>query len=229
MSVELRLHRSGPHASTEHASLIRHRQREDRQRWVVRCPVRSATTLRHPVERSDAELLQGIRGDDHSAWNEFVRRHTQRIWNAARAQVQEDHLAADVVQTVWVELIRHLDSIRNDASIRYWLVTVAHHEAIRVSKQQRRFAGDAPLSFLADPGSPDEARRIEESDQVAALRRAFDELSDNCRALLGLLFSGRELTYDEIAEQLRRPVGSIGPTRERCLTRLKKRFDLVAG
>ncbi len=173
-------------------------------------------------DRSDAELLAGIRSGDQTAWSALVHRYGGRLWTTARAQGLSAELASDVVQTVWLILLDSVTAIRNDDSIRFWLTTVARHEAIRVSIRQRRLGDDKALPYLSDPASSDARDRVEESDQVASLRQAMTQLSDRCRELLHMMFSDVEFSYREIADLLGRPIGSLGAQRARCLDHLRE-------
>jgi RNA polymerase sigma factor (sigma-70 family) len=171
--------------------------------------------------RSDTELLTAIRAGDDTAWAELVQRYAGRIWATARAQSLSPELASDVVQTVWLVLLDKISTIRNDESIRFWLTTVARHEAIRVSKSQRRLGTDAALPYLADPTSSAGHDLIERTEQTQSVRQAMTEISARCRELLHLLFSEAELSYKEIADLLDRPIGSLGAQRARCLDELR--------
>lgn len=177
------------------------------------------------IDRSDVELVEGIRAGDEAAWNELVKRYTGRLWATARAQGLSAELASDVVQTVWLALLDGLTEIRKAESIRFWLTTVARHEAIRVSRRQRRLGDDAPLPYLADTSAPFERERVETLDQVGAMRIAMTNLSERCRELLHLLFSDEDFSYQEIAELLGRPIGSLGAQRARCLSQLRELLD----
>jgi len=172
-------------------------------------------------ERSDSELLTAIRAGDNAAWADLVRRYTARIWATARAQSLSAEQASDVVQTVWLILLDSLSNIRNDESIRFWLTTVARHEAIRVSKAQRRLGDDAALEYLADPSAEVGSDRIERSEEVAQMRQAMNQISARCRELLHLLFCEVDYSYREIADLLDRPIGSLGAQRARCLDDLR--------
>jgi RNA polymerase sigma factor (sigma-70 family) len=176
-------------------------------------------------EQSDAELLAAIRAGDARAWSGLVHRHGGRVWAIARAQGLSAELSADVVQTVWLVLLDSLSSIRNDDSIRFWLATVARHEAIRLSIRQRRLGDERALSYLADPSSSDAEARVDQHDQIAAVRNALRKLSDRCRELLHVLFSDIEFSYREIADLLGRPIGSLGAQRARCLDQLRDLLD----
>jgi len=172
-------------------------------------------------ESSDSELLTAIRAGDNTAWGLLVRRYAGRIWATARAQSLNTEQASDVVQTVWLVLLDKIWTIRNDDSIRFWLTSVARHEAIRVSKAQRRLSNDAALEYLADPNSEAGPDRIERSDLIVHMRRAMNHISARCRELLHLLFCEIEYSYREIADLLERPIGSLGAQRARCLDELR--------
>ena len=171
-------------------------------------------------ESSDAELLTAIRAGDDTAWAELVRRYAGRIWATARAQSLNPEQASDVVQTVWLVLLDKIWTIRNDESIRFWLTSVARHEAIRVSKAQRRLGNDTSLEYLADPNS-EVGDRLERSDVIVRIRQAMNRISSRCRELLHLLFCEIEYSYREIADLLERPIGSLGAQRARCLDELR--------
>jgi RNA polymerase sigma factor (sigma-70 family) len=173
------------------------------------------------VERTDVELVEGIRMGDELSWTVLVERYTGRLWATARAQGLSTELAQDVVQTVWLALLDDVDKLHKAESIRFWLTTVARHEAIRVSRRQRRLGDDTPLPYLADATAQADGERVETLDQVAAVRIALTKLPVRCRELLHLLFSEEEFSYREIADLLGRPIGSLGAERGRCLDRLR--------
>ena len=179
------------------------------------------------VERSDAELVEGIRVGDESAWTELVQRYTGRLWATARAQGLSTELASDVVQTVWLALLDEVGRLRKAESIRFWLTTVARHQAIRVSRGQRRLGDDVALPYLADTNASVDRERVETLDQVAAMRLAMTKLSERCRELLHLLFSDEDFSYQEIADLLGRPIGSLGAQRARCLDQLRELLDVA--
>lgn len=173
-------------------------------------------------DQSDAQLLASIRSGDQTAWSALVRRHSGRIWATARAQGLSAELASDVVQTVWLVLLDSLSSIRKDDSIRFWLTTVARHEAIRLSVRQRKLGNDNPLPYLADPQSSEALDRVDDHGQIAEVRQAMQRLGDRCRELLHLLFSDADFSYREVADLLGRPIGSLGAQRARCLDQLRE-------
>jgi RNA polymerase sigma factor (sigma-70 family) len=171
---------------------------------------------------SDAELVERVRVGDQQAWAELIARYGARVWAVARSQGLDRERASDVVQTVWLNLLHGVDNVREPGAIAAWLVTVARREAIRVDRMSKRVV-------LVDEGSFERRAAVADdldhaavrNDDSALVRRAVDRLGDRCRELLRLLYSSDELSYTEIAGALQMPIGSIGPTRSRCLDRLR--------
>ena len=141
----------------------------------------------------------------------------------ARAEGIGSGDAADVVQTVWLELLRRLHEIRSPQALTGWLVTAARREAWRVRTRSRRQAADgvAVLEEAPDPGpEPDEGLLADERDR--ALWRHFARLTERCRRLLWIVAQVERPDYAVVSEALGMPHGSIGPTRGRCLAKLRE-------
>jgi RNA polymerase sigma factor (sigma-70 family) len=165
---------------------------------------------------------------DRGAWNALVERYGAMIWSVARAHRLGDADAADVFQTTWLRLVEHLGEIRNPDGIGAWLATTARHECLRILRVgQRHVLTDgfdmAEESSAAPP--PDAGLLAGERD--AALWRAFSGISARCRGLLRMLVADPPPSYEEIGAALDMPIGSIGPTRGRCLEQLRARLATV--
>jgi RNA polymerase sigma factor (sigma-70 family) len=174
-------------------------------------------------EPSDAELLERVRNGDERAWTTLVHRHNRRLWAVARAHGIDREQAADVVQTVWLNLMNGVDTIRTPAALRGWLATVTRNEAIRVSKLARRTQPTVDDVFEhMTTATPDHDAGVILTEDRRLVRAAMGAIGDRCRELLSLLFSSDEIAYGEIAELLDMPIGSIGPTRARCLHKLRE-------
>ena len=131
------------------------------------------------------------------------------------------------MQTVWLNLLQKASTIRSADSVRFWLMTVARHEAIRVSKRHRRHAlarrwAKAPTPR---PSIHSAASRTSIGWRHCATRSA--RLDEECRTLLVTLYSAA--SYREAAEALGRPIGSLGPTKGRCEEKLKRLLGLGGG
>jgi RNA polymerase sigma factor (sigma-70 family) len=137
---------------------------------------------------------------------------------------------ADVNQIVCLRLVSYLDRLNDPAALRGWVVTVARHECYRVLRERHRRAAD--LDLLTDPSAdvaerlaPAADERLLRTERQRELQAAFTQLSDDCQRLLRLLSTDPPLSYADVASVLDRPIGAIGPTRQRCLARLREILD----
>lgn len=166
------------------------------------------------------ELLARAAEGDQEAWDALVDRFSQMVWSIARGFRLDDATAKDVTQTVWLRLVENLDRITDPERLPGWLATTCRREALRVKGVRERMI---PTEFeydIADEKPSLEAMLVED-EQAREVLVAFEGLSEDCRQLLRLLCADPPLSYEEIAEIVGRPIGSLGPTRSRCLERLK--------
>ena len=181
------------------------------------------------MEPSDEALVLACRHGDATAWETLVDRYQRLIYTICRhAGLDEEH-AADVFQRVFESLFAHLAEIEQPAMIGSWLATTARHEAWRLSRRERLArvsgsSGDPTLPALDTVPPPDELLlRIEEQVKV---RDAVAMLDPRCRRLLALLFYEAEPpTYTVVASALGMSEGSVGPTRARCLQKLRRLLE----
>ncbi len=169
-------------------------------------------------------LLEAAAHGDQAAWDALVDRYVSLLWSVARAHRLSDADAADVVQTTWLKLVENLGRIKDPERLPGWLATTARHECLRQIRRtdRERPTDDQVWESEPAPGAGvDAALLLGERD--AALWRALDRLSDQCRRLLRVLMATPPPSYAEVAAALDMPVGSIGPTRQRCLGRLRER------
>jgi len=182
-----------------------------------------------PVDVSDAEahvtqLVARAAARDRAAWDEIVDRYVALLWNVALKHGLSESDAADVVQTTWLRLLEHIGDIRDPSRLSSWLATTAQREAYRVIALRRRVVptGDDEGSFDGpDHTLPDPDEQLLAAERAVDLRRAVEVLPRPWQRLVGLLVSDPPLSYQEISRQLDLPVGSIGPTRGRCMARLR--------
>jgi len=172
-----------------------------------------------------AGLVNAAGPGDQSAWNRLVEEFGSMIWAIARAHRLRDADAADVSQATWLALIQHIDRLNNPAGVGAWLATTARRECLSVLRGGGRsvlFGDDCPEHESHEPG-PGDALLITERDD--ALWRSFSRLRGSDQALLRLLTVDPRPPYEEIAAALDMPIGSIGPTRQRALARLRELLD----
>jgi RNA polymerase sigma factor (sigma-70 family) len=186
---------------------------------VVTASNKSATDR---AARVGACLVRAANGET-AALDEIVRELNPLLWHVARGEGLGAEAAADVVQTTWLELLRRLRDIRSPGALTSWLVTTTRREAWRVRELSRRQVpdGSAQLESEPDPGpGPGERLFADERDQI--LWRHVQLLPERCRKLLRIVAHVARPDYAVVAEALGMPVGSIGPTRGRCLAKLRE-------
>ncbi len=181
-------------------------------------------------DRSVAALVVRVGEGDQAAWNELVERYSPLVWSICLHYQLNRQDIDDVGQNVWLLLVEHIGSLREAAALPGWLATTTKHEALRVLRASRRrdHAGLPPEDQL--PPDPDDVAIEQElilAERNAALRAAFAELPHRCHELLSLLMSDPPPGYASISATLGIPVGSIGPTRARCLDRLRRSPHLI--
>jgi RNA polymerase sigma factor (sigma-70 family) len=173
------------------------------------------------VDGTNGELLAAAAVGNQRAWNALVQRHTSLLWSIARSYRLSSADAADVVQTTWLRLVEHLDKIADPERLPGWLATTTRRECIHLMRRtDRRTEFAAELPDPEDDGpAPDEALLRDERD--AELWRALARLDELCQRLLRVLMADPPPAYTDVAEALGIKVGSIGPTRGRCLAKLR--------
>jgi RNA polymerase sigma factor (sigma-70 family) len=172
------------------------------------------------------ELVRLAAGGDRAAWERLVDRFGGLVWSVARAHRLSQADAADVAQTTWLQLVEHLDRLQKPDAVGAWLATTARRESLRVLRINARMPPSDQVPDAMDPGPPAGAALIA-AERDEALWAAFAELPERCRLLLRLLMADDPPSYEEIGEILGMPIGSIGPTRIRCLARLRSEVGLV--
>jgi RNA polymerase sigma factor (sigma-70 family) len=176
-------------------------------------------------------LVARVTGGDEGAWNELVERYAPLVWSVcARYQLDRGDID-DVGQTVWLLLVENLGSLREPAALPGWLATTTRHECLRIlrSGRHRDFGALPPDDQMpADPAAVTIEQDVIDAERNAALRAAFAELTDGCHDLISLLIGDPPADYARISATLGIPVGSIGPTRARCLDKLRRSPHLAA-
>lgn len=165
---------------------------------------------------------------DRLRLSELVDLVTPLLWHTVRAQRVAHEQAEDVVQTTWLRLVHHADTIQDPRAVLAWLIITAKRESWRVVKDAKRVQ---PLPEADDDTDlPDTAMAGPESAALASIEgrvlwRHIETLSERCRSLLRVVAFSDRPDYAAVAEALGMPVGSIGPTRGRCLAKLRLLLD----
>ena len=179
----------------------------------------------------DAQLAARCAQGEAAAWRVLVQRYQRLVYAVARRGGLDEHGAADVFQTVFTRLLEALPRIEQPDRLQAWIVTTAKREVFLLIKRGRRTEsmtgtpdaqGESDEWDVADE-APLPEEMLGELQQLHALRLGLDRLDKRCRDLLELLFVDDEdrLPYEEISARLGMPAGSIGPTRSRCLGKLR--------
>ena len=174
-----------------------------------------------PLDRDLIAALGEGGGAAREAWSVLVRRHSPRMYAVARSFAIDAQTAEDLVQTAWLRLLSRSDQLRDPQAVGPWLCMIVRNEARRLTTRRREIPAEAPIEHRpALTDAPDARMLRAERDQ--AVRLAFSNLGAECRQLLRLMLADPPLSYDEIAVAVDRPRGSLGPTRRRCLRRLRE-------
>jgi RNA polymerase sigma factor (sigma-70 family) len=173
--------------------------------------------------RAVAALVRLAREGDEGAWNGLVDEFASLVWSIARAHRLSAADAADVSQTCWLKLAEHLNRIRDPERVGAWLAATTRHECLRVLRRsQRELPLGDDLPEPPGPGPPSPVAGLIRDERAAALWDAFALLPERCQALLRVLMADHPPSYEDVGAALDMPVGSIGPTRARCLERLRR-------
>lgn len=185
---------------------------------------RSAATRPGQRDRNEriASLMKAARDGDDDALGHIVTELSPVLWHVARAAGLSPGDAEDVLQTVWTALVAHLGSVRDPAALIGWLVVTTRRESWRVRETGRRqLPADAEwLSTMPDPG-PGSEDQVIINEQRRALWAAVRQLSPRCQELIRIVAFVPRPDYQTVAAELGMPTGSIGPTRGRCLAKLR--------
>jgi RNA polymerase sigma factor (sigma-70 family) len=179
-------------------------------------------------ERRVGDLVRAAAAGDRRAWDHVVDRFSGLLWSVAAGYRLSQADAADVFQTTWLRLLENLGNLRDPERVGAWLATTARHECQRALRRVDRFkpVGDERELEPQGPGPPPPEALVLESERDRTLWQAFAQLSERCQRLLRVVVVVSP-PYEEAAAVLEMPVGSIGPTRARCLERLRR--NLVGG
>jgi RNA polymerase sigma factor (sigma-70 family) len=162
------------------------------------------------------------RAGDPSALDELVHAMSPILWHVVRATGLDKEQSEDVVQTAWLALVRNAETVGDPQAVARWLCTTARREAWRVSKTAGRSTAveDDTLEWHL-PAQPSPEAQVVLGDEQARLWESLKVLPERCQKLLRIVAMEPRPDYARIAGELKMPIGSIGPTRGRCLDKLR--------
>jgi RNA polymerase sigma factor (sigma-70 family) len=173
-------------------------------------------------------LVERARAGDKAAWDGIVERYAPLVWSVCRRYGLSTADAEDVGSSVWLRLIEKLDTIKEPAALPGWLATTTQRACFHHFRANERQIPVGDIDLDADESAPGPDGWLLKEERHIALRDAFVELSGRCRQLLTMLFGEPAVPYARISSSLDMPVGAIGPTRRRCLQRLREMPSLAA-
>jgi len=178
-----------------------------------------------------ADLVTRARDGDKQAWDGLVERYAPLIWSICVRHRLGRMDAEDVGQSVWLQLVDQLDKIREPAALPGWLATATRRECLRVLRmvhgsRTARYAPDA--ESMADDRAAAADQDLLAAERRAVFREAFARLPACDQQLIAALIEDPPVPYAQISARLGIPVGSIGPTRRRCLDKLRRHPAIAA-
>ncbi|MFQ5857075.1 MAG: RNA polymerase sigma factor [Anaerolineae bacterium] len=177
------------------------------------------------MRESDGGLIQACRKGDTRAWKRLLDRYERLVFSIPLSYGLSREDAADISQLTFTILIQSLETLPEDSRLGAWLATVARRHTWRMLKRKQRESVGRIEDLAESVSSLGKANRgsIERWELIEWLNHGLSLLSESCRdLLLALYFDPQQPSYAEVAERRNMPVGSIGPTRARCLERLKQ-------
>ena len=168
------------------------------------------------------DLVTRAATGDEQAWGALVERYAPLLWSICRRYRLASDDAADVGQSVWLRLLDQLGSLRDPAALPGWLAVTAERECWRVLRAHRPPTAAAATGIIPDQQTSVAEQELLRAERHAALREAVSRLPPRCQQLIALLIADPPRSYAQISATLGIPVGSIGPTRSRCLAKLRR-------
>ena len=191
-------------------------------------PGRGAGTQGDRAERDRTRLFERACAGDREALHQVVAELTPLLWHVARSQGLDRDGAADAVQTTWASLLSQLAAIQSPRALVGWLVTTTRRNAWKVRTDQRRETSADPADLAEvsagrgrTAGDPGPEAVVLDRDRADRLWRYVQQLPPRCQHLLRVLAFAERPDYASVSEALDMPRGSIGPTRGRCLAKLR--------
>jgi RNA polymerase sigma factor (sigma-70 family) len=197
-----------------------------------------AHDLRFDPDGGLEALVAGALDGHQAAWNALVDRLQRVVWKAVNMMTTDPDVRDDAFAATWLRLAERLHTVREPEKLPGWLATTATNEVRQIIRRRGRSelslsatwhgAGDRPRDLddrlIGDDG--EHAAGVMRSEERAEIRAAFDRLDDGCREIITVLvLADPPVPYEEASEILGRPIGSLGPTRGRCLEKLKRLLD----
>lgn len=188
---------------------------------------RDKSANRDPSAREDQRLVERCCNGDARAWDRLVEKYRMLVFSVPRRMGLGEDDSSDVFQQVFLALYQNVDRIVDGGSVPRWLAVTASRETIRLIRARSKapVGGDDALDeIVASEEATAEEEALRASD-AEALWHAVGRLGGRCEPLLRMLFQEQDTSYEQLSMSLGIPVGAIGPTRARCLEKLRKLLE----
>lgn len=184
----------------------------------------SALEARRSIQEAPVAKLVQLAGEGcGKAWQELVSRFGGMIAATGRRYRLSNADVAELQQITWLRLVENLHKIEQPERVGGWLATTARRESLQLLRRGSKYhsGADQMLANMADQHLPEPDAKPIAEERAAVVRAAWQHLAPRCQELLSLLMMEDPLSYKDLSELLRVPIGSLGPTRGRCLERLR--------
>jgi RNA polymerase sigma factor (sigma-70 family) len=174
---------------------------------------------------SNATLLERAAGGDQLSWRHLIDKYDGVVRSVARSFHLQTADVLDVSQTTWLRLVQHLHTIRDPERLAGWLAVTASRESLSIMRKASRHHLERSIEETpdADPAvDPETAAAVR--DAACNLWSTVAELPPGQQRLLIAMFREESDSYNDIATKCAMPIGSIGPTRARALSRLQRKL-----
>jgi RNA polymerase sigma factor (sigma-70 family) len=181
----------------------------------------------HVDTRTTADLVLDAQRGDSQAYQQLVERHQRQVWAAVRSFRLSDADSHDAVQMTWLRLVENLARLNDPTRLGAWLTTTAKRECLRLIRRRNREIGTPEEFFAAvvDERQPGPEQQVTDEAMAAVLWEFVAELPSRGQDLLRAVTGSDRPAYADISRETGMAVGSIGPTRGRYLTRLRKLIE----
>jgi len=185
---------------------------------TISAPVGTTTDLRHGQA---GDLVRAAARREEGAWDALVDRFEGLVRGIARTHGLTEADVADVSQVVWMRLVDHLHRLREPDRVAGWLATTTRHECLRTLRQHGRTTPTADATLLESIDQADLGAELGARQRDAVLSQLIQTLPSHHREVLRVTMADPKPSYREAAAALGIPIGSVGPTRQRCLALLR--------
>jgi len=185
-------------------------------------------TARNDILKTDRDLIRACRSGDARAWERLLDKYERLVFSISLNYGLTTDDAADVTQITFTILLQNLNTLPDEIRLSSWLATVARRHTWRLMARNRREAVNPGEDLAGNEGVGGIVDDRERRELAEWLYQGLSSLDERCRQLLlALYFDAEQPSYAQIAEHLKMPIGSIGPTRARCLEQMRQSLQTV--